>query len=154
MDERAVDPTTDVELVGDPGLTAIIAGSDWPIVGRAAAVKKSPRSAVVWPGVVKGFRPAKRLHIEWRLNSGEQRSQTVYDTDLERYDMGSHVPIEGPRYTWDGIVTDASLAVAVTIEYRIQSGTARTKPFFAPIDLPGYFEERPDGSAVLYQFRR
>ena len=138
MSGRGEEPVGRIELVGDGGLVATVDPDQWPVVGGNAAVRMNKPDAVPWPGELLAFARAKRLNIEWTLKSGERRSLLRFALDSEHFEVGSHIPVASPRYTWDGRVVDADPAVGVTIRYRIQSGAERTKVFFAEVKHPGF----------------
>lgn len=111
MSVRGEEPVGRIELVGDGGLVATVDPDQWPVVGGNATVRMNKPDAVAWPGELLAFARAKRLNIEWTLKSGERRSLLRFALDSEHFEVGSHIPVASPRYTWDGRVVDADPAV-------------------------------------------
>lgn len=75
-----------------------------------------------------------------------------YEQRSAELDIGSHVPVHGPRATWDATVTASTLAMRVEVSFVLRCGATRRRPFFAGCDVPGYFKELPDGGAAIYAF--
>jgi hypothetical protein len=153
MGQLGEEPTDRIELVGDPDLMAAVEHGQWLMVGGDATVRMTKPGAAPWTGTLLSFAPAKRLDIEWTLQSGEKRSHRLYDSDPNRHDIGSHLPIKGARYTRDATVVDAGPAARATIRYRIQSGAERTKDFFADQRIDGFFTQHENGSVTAHLFK-
>lgn len=142
-----------VELTSPDGYRAEVSTNDWPVVG--VAVELTSTRGGPWPARIVRFGKAKRLVIEYDQKNGEHKRYTVYDDPNSDRGVGSKLPVEGRSkgHSWVAEVTSSKVVGRVTVEYTTKGGKDRRKDLFTDDELPGYFEERPDGSAVYMKFR-
>lgn len=142
-----------VEMVSSDRYSARIAPDDWPIIGAAVTVLGPTSRTGPWSGTVTAISRAKRLDLTYMLKSGAERSLVSYEERSAALDVGGVVPVEGMRATWQATVLASTPATRVDVEFTLQSGEVRHRPFFADIDVNGYYEELPQGGAAFYEFR-